>query len=360
MLAVPGAVDLAAIEARVRTGLPTTTDLRRVVGARVPGLRLRIAEVDVDLVVVATGDVPAAEAVTRRAELGPAAAVALSAVTDAEALLASVGPDPSRFVALARQVKRWARVRGLDSAPFGGLPGLAWTVLAARTVRDAGDLSPTDLLREFFAEWAAWDWRQPITLEPARPDGPSPAAPGSAAAATAGQLVDPDLGTDPAVQIMTPSAPVRSCTEQVSAGGRDLLTRELYAAWELVDAAGSEPVGRQPPPGLLSPPPLHRRHAAWAVVTVRAVRGEAFTVTLGRVRGRVRALIAALERAGTPDVHGWPRPFETAPALTRYAVGLGQAPPDAARLAEIADVWAANLPGTGVELVPGGELPTLR
>ena len=61
-------------------------------------------------------------------------------------------------------MKAWARARGLDSAPFGGLPGLAWTVLAARTVREAGELPPGDLLRHFFGSWAAWDWREPVGL----------------------------------------------------------------------------------------------------------------------------------------------------------------------------------------------------
>ncbi|GAA3765019.1 hypothetical protein GCM10022225_58800 [Plantactinospora mayteni] len=347
VLALPGVVELSAVEARVRAGLPAATGLRQVLGARVPGLRLRVGDRDVDLVVVATGDVPVTAAVTRRAELGAAAAVALSAVSDAEELLAAVPAHRSAFVGLARQVKAWARVRGLDSAPFGGLPGLAWTVLAARTVRRAGDLSPVPLLRQFFADWAAWDWRDPIALHP-------PAAPAEPGGSPAPAPVDDD--TDPPVQIMTPSAPVRSCSEQVSAAGRDLLTRELYAGWELLDAAGAAP---EPVPGLLSPPPLHRRHAAWAVLTVRAVRGEAFSVTLGRVRGRIRALLSAVQRAGSAEPHAWPRPFERTAELTRYAIGLGPTPPDRARLAEATATWTTGLPGTTVEWLPGGDVPTL-
>ena len=97
---------------------------------------------DVDLVVVATGALAPAEAVDRRAELGEAAAVALSAVSDAEAVRAVAGAGRPRSRGWPGEVKAWARARGLDSAPFGGLPGLAWSVLAARTVRERGDLSP--------------------------------------------------------------------------------------------------------------------------------------------------------------------------------------------------------------------------
>ncbi|MFC6021169.1 poly(A) polymerase [Plantactinospora solaniradicis] len=332
VLAVPGQVDLSSVETRVRVALPTATGVRQVVGARVPGLRLLVEDLDVDLVVVPTADVPAGVAVARRAELEEAAAIALSAVSDADAVLAAVDSRRSAFLGLVRQVKAWAWARGLDSAPFGGLPGLAWTVLAARTVCDAGDLPRADLLRHFFAEWATWDWRRPVTLRP----GP------------------PDTDTPSSIRILTPTAPVRSCTAQVGTGGRDLLIREFHSGWERVEAAGSRPGSR---PDLLAPPPLRQRHAAWAVLTVRAVRGEASTVTLGRVRGRIRALLTDLERAGAPDAHAWPRPYENGSGVTRYAIGLGQAPPDPHRIAEVADAWLAGLPGASVEWVPGDRSP---
>ncbi|GAA2889291.1 hypothetical protein GCM10010517_53380 [Streptosporangium fragile] len=348
VVALPGAADLADVEGRVKAALPEATGVRRVVGARVPGLRLRIAGpdtgLDVDLTLVATADIAPAEAVSLRAGLDEASAIALSAVSDADAVLAAVGASRTGFVGLAREVKAWAKARGLDSAPFGGLPGLAWTILVARTVREAGDLPPDELLRHFFGGWAAWDWRRPIEL---RPD-----------ASPQGQDGPPDGGSGAAVQIMTPTAPIRLCSDQVGAGGRDLLTQELYDAWEIVEAAAE--TGRDPRPGLLSPPPLHRRHAAWAIVTVRARSAEELGVAVGRVRGRVRGLLTSMERAGVRDSHAWPRPFETGPGLTRFAIGLGRTPPGATELAEIADPWVAGLRGAEVERAECGEVPTLR
>ncbi|MFF7202015.1 poly(A) polymerase [Streptomyces sp. NPDC008141] len=316
--ALPGSPDPAEVRARVAAALPDATGLREVIGARVPGLRLRAGGLDVDLAVVGTGSLPADEAVQRRAELSDAAAVALSAVSDAEAVAATTGDHPEAFARLAREVKAWARARGLDSAPFGGLPGIGWAVLAAHTVHEAGALPPAGLLRHFFATWAAWNWSEPI-------GGP---------------------GTELPMTVMTPSAPVRPCTEQVSARGRDLLTRELFRAWETVESTPG------PWPGLLAPPPLHRRHEAWAVVTVAPGPDE------GRVRGRMRALLAALEDAGATDLHAWPRPFTSDPV--RYAIGLGSTPPDRARLAEIADRWLRGLPGTTLTRAGNGEVPTLR
>ena len=65
----------------------------------------------------------AGRGVARRTELGAAAALALSAVSDADAVLAAVDGRHDAFAGLAAVVKAWARARGLDSAPHGGLPG---------------------------------------------------------------------------------------------------------------------------------------------------------------------------------------------------------------------------------------------
>lgn len=333
--ALPGPVALAEVRARVSSALPEAERLREVTGARVPGLRLRAAGLDVDLVVVATGPVPPDRAVALRARLGEAAAVALSAVSDADAVRDFVGPEHAAFARLAREVKAWARSRGLDSAPFGGLPGLAWSVLAAHTVGSAPGLSPGPLLRTFFATWAAWDWRTPVSLAPAA----DPTGGGGG-------------GGEVAVTVLTPSAPVRSCTTQVGSGTADLLTRELFAAWEALEESPSAQLAA-------SPAPTHRRHAAWAVVTVTGSRPSDFEDNLGRTRGRLRALLGALAATGLVDVHAWPRPFERTPTVARYAIGLGQTPPDAGTLAALAAPWSATLPGTEVTWADCGSVPDL-
>ncbi|MEU3903504.1 RNA repair domain-containing protein [Streptomyces goshikiensis] len=335
--ALPGAVGGAEVRERIAAALPEAERLREVRGARVPGLRFRVAGLDVDLVVVATGGLDPARALARRAELGEAAAVALSAVCDADAVRESVGAEHAAFARLTREVKAWARARGLDSAPFGGLPGIAWAVLAARTVREAAALSPDalssdglspdgpspdGLLREFFGAWAAWDWRDPVALH-----DPPPAP-----------------GTEGAVTVLTPSEPVRSCTAQVGPGLRDLLGRELYEAWESPQAG---------------PPSPHRRHAAWAVVTVRGATPQEFEESLGRTRGRLRALLGALEEGGVAEAHAWPRPFERGDTVARYAIGLGAEPPDAARLTALCAPWVTALVGVEVARAECGEVPDL-
>lgn len=335
--------------------LPGVSRLRRVTGARVPGLRFTVADqrrssddspptgLDVDLVIVPTGDLPPAEALVRRAELGEQAALALSAVSDADAVLSAVGPHhQAAFARLVRPVKAWAKCRGLDVAPFGGLPGIAWSVLTARAVLDdehptSADESVEAQLRHFFATWAAWDWREPIALT----RSPQPAAPGSP------------------VTVHTPTDPVRNCAEQMSAAGRDLLTQELYRAWDLLETAAT--TGSDPWPELLAAPPLHRRHAAWAVVTVRPDRAEEFEDLMGRVRGRLRALVSTLAEAGAAESHAWPRAFDTGPAHARLAIGLGGGPrPSTDELAVVAKAWTRGLPGVEVSFTANCGVPTLH
>ncbi|MFB7189212.1 poly(A) polymerase [Streptomyces sp. NPDC056230] len=325
--ALPGDGDLPGTRERLNAALPDAVDLREVTGARVPGLRFGLARLRVDLVTVATGGLSPAEAVARRTGLGEAAATALGAVSDADAVLVAADPHRDAFTRLAREVKGWARARGLDSAPCGGLPGLAWTVLAARTAHEAGDLPPLPLLRHFFATWAAWDWNRPVGSGPTRPGG-SP------------------------LTVLTPTAPVRSCTAQVSPAGRDLVVEELFRAWEILQSTAD--TGPVPHALLCAPPPLRLRHAAWAIVSVSPGPDE------GRLRGRLLALLAALAEAGSPDAHAWPRPVTADTSLVQYAIGLGRTPPDGARLAEIGARLLRGIPEAGLRRAGGAAAPELR
>lgn len=378
--ALPGAdVDLVAalpapLGARaLGRRLPDAEEVREVVGARVsrpdragsksgargpsptrtrgpgvPGLRFRLDGVRVDLVTVVPVGVPPSEAVERRGELGDAAAAALSAVSDAEAVLAATAPYRGAFTARtvpsARTVRAARTVHarpgspphGAESSPRARAHAFTSWASSDGAVFPAGAARPTRtaLLRRFFARWAEWEWDRPVALC---------ALPAS-------------RETDGAVTILTPTAPVRSCSTQVSSAGRDLLAEELFRAWEVLDTvADAEPV---PYTRLCAPPPFHLRHTAWALVSVREGGDE------GRFRGRLLALLDALARSGSPDTRAWPRPVPGGAESTgggagfvRYAIGLGATAPDQQRLAEIGAEILRGLPGARMSRV--AEAPAL-
>ncbi|MFD0341333.1 poly(A) polymerase [Streptomyces sp. NPDC127117] len=443
--ALPGEVNPPGVRERLAAALPDAVDLREVTGARVPGLRFALGGLKVDLVTVATGTLDPGQAVAGRAGLGEAAATALSAVSDADAVLAAADPHRAAFVGLAREVKGWARARGLDSAPCGGLPGVAWSVLAARTAHESGDLPPLPLLRHFFATWATWDWDRPVglgggdgsdgadslddtggscgtggsdgtgrtgrasgpgslggtsgsegTSDPSSPNHPCgtggsdgtgrtgrASGPGSLGGASSlGGTNGSDGTSDPSrpsspnhpcgtggssdtshpgdpsgpsslpLTVLTPTAPVRSCTTQVSPAGRDLIAEELFRAWEILESA--DDAGPVPHALLRTPPPLRLRHAAWAIVSVRQGADE------GRFRGRLLALLAALADAGSPDAHAWPRPCGSDTTHVQYAIGLGRTPPDEIRLAEIGTELLRGIPQAALRRADRAEAPDLR
>ena len=139
------------------------------------------------------------------------------------------------------------------------------------------------------------------------------------------------------------------CTDQVERGlAATCCTQELYRAWEMLESR------TRPWPELLAPPPLHRRHAAWAVRHRAGRRADE-----GRVRGP-DAGAAHRPGGGRCDRTRTPGPARSTTDPVRYAIGLGATPPDGARLAEIADRWLRGLPGTTLTRAGNGDVPTLR
>lgn len=285
--------------ARVRAAVPDLVELRLVTGT-VPGLRFlhdpEGVDLPVDITWLGTGELAPSDALLDARGLSAGACAVLAAARDADAIRAAVDTRHDAFRSLARAVKTWAHARGLDAPWAGGMPGLAWAMLAARAVVDA---TPAELdgsldarLRRFFARWAEWDWARPVTWSRPPPDDGSP------------------------IRIATPTEPVHSQTKTVGTSMAELLRGELAEAAR-PDAGPSE---------WLSAPPLTDRHQAFALLRVEAPDGESRDISLGWVRERALGLLLALEGAGAAGAHFWPRPLRRDGCSVEFAIGLG---PDA-------------------------------
>ena len=169
--ALPGTVDPADVRARVTAALPEAD--RAAAGDRRPGAGPAAAACAAwtsTWCVVATGAVAPAEAVARRAELGEAAAIALSAVSDADAVLRGGRRAPRRVrpAGPAGEGVGEGAGPGLGAVRRPARPGLDGTG-GAYGPRGRRPVPTGDLLRHFFGTWAAWDWREPVALRTARP-----------------------------------------------------------------------------------------------------------------------------------------------------------------------------------------------
>ncbi|MCB9674578.1 MAG: DUF504 domain-containing protein [Alphaproteobacteria bacterium] len=223
---------------------------------------------------------------------------AASSIADGNAVLDAVQGRVDAFRGLLRHVKGWARAQSLDDAAWGGLEGLAWAVLVARVVREAP--AGADLVRTFFATWAAHDWSRAVSLGDVE-------------------------GAVPAFAVLTPTAPVRNIAERLQVARFE---DALLEAWESLDAGASVE-------DLWRPLPFHRRFPF--AVHVRAATREA----AGHARGRARALLELVGGVPCPGMH--------------HVVGV---PRVDGPLLEAVEAWAEPLPGVEVEVVRTDRVPT--
>lgn len=295
------------VHARLAAGLPAHTSIRTVEAARSPGLQLVLDDLSVDLAIVDPTLGPDFPEPLKRA---------LSAITDTRALQRAFAPHGSAGRELLSTIRAWSRARGLHARPLGGLPSIGWSVLVAVALADQpATLTPRERLADFFERWAEWDWSQPVSLQGSWPGAPLP------------------------MQVSTPSAPFRACSDAVTPTMARLIEAELLRAWEWT-------VDNAPLASLLAPPPLHQRHAAWAVVTVSQPHH------IGRVRGRLRGLLDTL-----PEAHAWPHAW-TSESGHHTAIGLGPTPPDAPTLAHRLAAWRSTVTELAVQVDwhPGGAI----
>ncbi|MCB9697493.1 MAG: DUF504 domain-containing protein [Alphaproteobacteria bacterium] len=295
--------------ARRLRALEGAGSVRVLEATRALGVQLEVDGVGVDLALIAGDE--------------EQRAVASTAIDDARAWLEAVGDRVDEARALLRVVKAWARVQGLDAAPFGGLPGVGWAVLVARTVLDApaGAVTPA----AFFERWAGHPDGTWVTL------GPTP----------------DDEGTG--LRVACPAAPLRSCSDTVGPAGMRLLREALLAAWMACEDA------RDPSEELLRPPDLHRTHRAWLLVEARA-EAALLPDVVGRARGRFRQLLATLEDQGGLAPRAWPWPVAHGADQRTWAIALGHV---ARSALDLARDWVSGMPGVSARISDAGGVPTL-
>ncbi|HEU4405787.1 MAG TPA: poly(A) polymerase [Polyangiaceae bacterium] len=283
-------------------------EARSVEGALMPAVRARVEGVRADLLYARWPEglppVPPAELAAGDLELfDPASARALSALRDADALLAPL--EAAGRVALFRRVaalvKRWAAARQVDANAYGYPGGLGWAVVAARAClappREGGAPEPGAALEWLFADLAARDGRAPLALSPAHAEGF-------------------ERGARDVMPVLTPAAPHRNIARNATRSTRDVVRAEAERARALVREAR---LGRVGWAEWLAPA---EPRAECPRRVELSLEGPGASGASGWVDGHIVGLVLALERAGATGL----RPFtrrEARAGAEIVSIGVG-------------------------------------
>jgi poly(A) polymerase len=289
---VVGRAPPAEARARLVDGLTKAgAEARLVEGAIMPAVRARIEGVRADLLYACW---PEGLPAVHPSELGardfeafdPTSARALSALRDADALLAPLeaAGRAALFRGVAALVKRWAAARQVDANAYGYPGGLGWAVVAARAClaasRDKGAADPGATLEWLFDDLAARDWRSPLALAPEH----------AAAFVRAARDVMP---------VLTAAAPHRNIARNATRSTREVVRDEAERARASVREAR---LGRRGWADWIAPiVPRDERPRRVEIVLDGPDAGAA----AGWVDGHVVGLVLGLERAGATGL----RPF---------------------------------------------------
>ncbi|MFP2905657.1 poly(A) polymerase [Pyxidicoccus sp. 3LFB2] len=261
---------------------PGAAAARYVADAAIPLVKLSLGGVSFDITYASPPEgiapCPPEELLALHGDaLDPAGLRSVLGLADTQRLLDEVtraGADPVRFSTLLRNVKTWAKARGIYSHALGYLGGLSWSVLAAwactRAPREHAD-SDVALLAHFFSTFASWPWPQPVTLTPEtaryRPDGKRDLMP-----------------------VIAPSAPARNTARNISRSTYRVLRDELTRAHLQVEEARARST-EESWEALFAPVDLAQDLPARLVLTVDAPSAEAREAAAGWLLGHLTALV---------------------------------------------------------------------
>ncbi|KAG2175793.1 hypothetical protein INT44_000271, partial [Umbelopsis vinacea] len=139
--------------------------------------------------------------------------------------------DREALSSALRCIKYWAINRGIYGKPIGYLNGGTWTLLLCKTYLTSNRMEHTSsqLLFDFFNQWAHWEWPKPVLLDQLHDHD--------------GQPIEfeqlPEFQDD-LMPIITPCYPYKSGNPYATQFSKKVLQRELQRAYAIVAATTNE------------------------------------------------------------------------------------------------------------------------
>jgi poly(A) polymerase len=297
------------------------TELRCLVDVYVPVIKMKFAEIDVDLTFasLANREIPEDESffqndsVTNNIDMR--CLRSLNGYRATAEILDRLVPDVATFQITLRAVKLWAKKNGIYGNILGYLGGFSWTVLVAKVCQLYKGASSSELVIHFFRTFANWLWPEPVFLK----------APGRQPY----QAWNPHLNPQDKLHcmpIITPCTPQINSTNLVTRSTLKQINRRIHSGLQVCEEIAR---GQEPWSSLFRPPGFFQEHMDYLMVTAQCAGDH--LIYFGLIESQLRHLRDNLERecGGTTGVWIWPRGFirlEEMPIRKLWFIGLDMMP----------------------------------
>eukprot|EP01022_Parablepharisma_sp_SALTPOND_P020138 TRINITY_DN3581_c0_g1_i1.p1 TRINITY_DN3581_c0_g1~~TRINITY_DN3581_c0_g1_i1.p1 ORF type:complete len:545 (+),score=63.38 TRINITY_DN3581_c0_g1_i1:897-2531(+) len=286
-------------------------DLRGIKEAHVPIIKMKILDVDIDLLFARLSYETIGDNLSLRDDnvlkgCDDKTISSLNACRNNDLIIELV-PNKETFKITLKCIKVWAKSRDLYSNKMGYLGGISWAILVAKTCQLYPYLPPNKLLEKLFFTFYRWKWKIPVLLcelrEPKGTNLPS----------TLPKNWNPKLveqGDQHLMPIITPAYPCINSTYNVSNTTRRILLKELQRAAKI-----TRKINRHIPGyswmSLFKKYDFFKEYFHYLRVDVLSQTPEDHLMWEGLVESRLRVLITHIEASGkgAEQLRPYTKPF---------------------------------------------------
>lgn len=265
-------------------------ELTPVPDAHTPIIKLKYAEVDIDLIFVSLkneSSIPSSLEVKDEKYLRGLDETDLRSINGARVSDEMLGliPEHKSFRFTLRAIKLWAQRRGIYGNVYGFPGGIAWAILVARICQLYPCATGAVIVGKFFHLMSKWNWPQPVMLKVHQEQGPLNVRVWNPV------LYAPDRAH--LMPIITPAYPGMCTTHNITPSTKTIIMREIDRANAIANDIYD---GKKPWSALFEKHSFFTKDYKHYLSIHTASRSkEAQQIWSGYVQSRVRRLISLIE-----------------------------------------------------------------
>ena len=283
-------------------------ELTPVPDAHTPIIKLKYADVDIDLIFVSlkTNSIPNDIDLKEESHLRGLDETDLRSINGARVSdeLLNLIPETKAFRYTLRTIKLWAQRRGIYGNVFGFPGGIAWALLVGRICQLYPCATGAVIAAKFFTLIGQWRWPKPVMLKVHQEQGPLQV-----------RVWNPSIYPADKFHLMpiiTPAYPGMCCTHNVTESTKTIIMRELKRASGIATEILQ---GKQQWSALFEKHTFFTEDYKHYLSVHSASRSkEAQQIWSGYVQSRVRRLVSLIEASakGVKLAHPYVKGFDRA------------------------------------------------